>query len=175
MNIRKILVIFLALIMTVSLVSAVNAGLFDFSGNDSGIIDGNIQSSSYDFRVDPSTEVTTGNHEDLAYFDCDIKIELNASEDQLNKLQNAIDENKTIDIAVVPEDTSIISDVSSNNDNISINDLFSELSLENNVLNVHVKNQPANKFNNAVSDSSKGSITSGKLIISEENFEINFS
>ena len=111
----------------------------------------------------------------MAYFDCDIKIELNASEDQLNKLQNAIDENKTIDIAVVPEDTSIISDVSSNNDNISINDLFSELSLENNVLNVHVKNQPANKFNNAVSDSSKGSITSGKLIISEENFEINFS
>lgn len=173
MNIRNILIISIALIMIVS-VSAVNAGLFDFSGNDSGIIDGNIKSSSYNFRVVPSTEVSTGNQANLAYFDCDIEIELNASEDQLNKLQNAIDENKTIDIAVVPEDTAIISDVSSNKDNITINDLFSELSLDNNVLSVHVKNQPADNFNNAVSDSSEGSITSGKLIISEENLEINF-
>lgn len=176
MNVRKTVLFTVILMIAISSLSMVSAGVFDFLGDDSSdAIDGNIKSSSYDFTVVPSTEVTTGDHQDLAYFDCDISIELNASQDQLNKLQEAIDNGKTIDIEVVPDDTSIIPDVSSNNDNISINDLFSDLSLNDHILRISVEDQPADNFNDAVSESTSGSITSGKLMVSEDNLEINFS
>lgn len=91
---KKVLILGLALIAIICCSSVVSAGFFDFLGGETAI-NGTLKENTINYNFGNATEGSLidkngiMNHGDLSCSD-EIKIELDASEDDINKLNDAL-------------------------------------------------------------------------------------